>query len=176
MKKVLLLITILFVAILLPAQDITNTLSSGGTYKINENNGSTLVAVKEGNNLKPLVGIGTGVTVANSTLQVDGSFSVAAKILQDADFSGDAYSVTEADHTLIVWNTVSNDVTINLPDPSTMYGRVYIVKNNSTHIVTVDAGSGKAIDAAQTNALNTQYQYIVIQAASSGYWAIIGGN
>jgi hypothetical protein len=151
--------------------DIINTLSSSGAFLIKEDNGSTLVSVKEISN-HPAVKIGNITTsYGNSTLQVEGSLALPVTTITGTTTS---YDVTSNDYT-IVGNT-SSDLTINLPSASDIIGRIYVIKNYSGKNVTINPASGETIDGNTSLAINTAYQFVVLQVVSSGAWIIIGGN
>ncbi|XZF15185.1 beta strand repeat-containing protein [Chitinophagaceae bacterium MMS25-I14] len=66
---------------------------------------------------------GVAATANNSTLNVNGSFSLPIKSVT-AD-----YTVANTDYKIMVRTTGTANTTISLPDPTTCGGRIYVVQN-----------------------------------------------
>lgn len=67
----------------------------------------------------------------------------------------------------------ANTFTVNLPAATTISGKVYVIKNIGSGVITVDANGSETIDGSLTKTLN---QNDVIQVTSNGTnWIITGG-
>ena len=120
-----------------------------------------------------LVNIFTGSIKANS---ITGS-----RIWQMPDNSGkvsltshpyktvsDNYAIEDGDHTVIA-NTAGHEVTITLPNPSTVDGQIfYIKKKGSSNQLTVDCGSYLA-DGSPSLTMYSDNETYCIQATGSTY-------
>ncbi|WP_160138493.1 hypothetical protein [Chryseobacterium sp. c4a] len=69
------------------------------------------------------IGINTGSTLPNSTLQVGGSISLPIKAVT-AD-----YTITDTDYKILTRHTGVAEAALTLPDPATCAGRIYIIQN-----------------------------------------------
>lgn len=107
--------------------------------------------------------IAIGSSAANSTLQVMGSFS-SAYIAKTA-----TYTATLSDYTI---DCTANTFTVNLPTAVGITGRIYVIKNTGTGVITIDASGSEAIDGSLTKTLSTQYSSYMIQSNGVN-WIII---
>jgi hypothetical protein len=88
-------------------------------------------------------------------------------------------TITDSDDLLLV-DTTSGAVTVNLPVAGTVLGRRFTVKktNAGANNVTLDGSGSETIDGAATLAWNTQWQAYTVQAviltapATAG-WVIV---
>jgi hypothetical protein len=92
----------------------------------------------------------------------DGSFSVP-HVSVSSNYSA---SVTKP---LILAN---GTFTVTLP-AATGSGSTFWIKNIGTGLVTIDAGSGKKIDGAQTAQLASQYESVQIFDGASNNWYVV---
>ena len=100
-------------------------------------------------------------TSPNSTLQVGGSLATAIKTISSY------YTASVGDYTLLCNSTL----TITLPDATGATGRIYVIKNIGTGIVTVSR-SGQTIDGAASQTLSNQYQSMMIQSDGNEWYII----
>jgi hypothetical protein len=137
----------------------------GSSKLIIANGPDTANVLIYGNFTNGQVGIGTMNT--NSTLHIDGSVAKAVTH-KTAD-----YSATSSD-CIILADASSGSVTISLPDPSTVSGRVYTIKrtDDATNFVFVDDLGGGAIDGDDPYLLSAQYEYVTVVSDGSGWWVI----
>ena len=81
------------------------------------------------------------------------------------------YTILEDDWTVRV---TANSVTINLPDSTTLAGRVYNVKNSGTGVVTVSAYAGsQPIDLSTSVQLLNQHENLTLQCLGLNGWIIL---
>lgn len=107
--------------------------------------------------------VGAGTASPNSKLHVNGSFSTAYVAKTST------YTASSADHTI---NCTSGTFTVNLPTASGITGRIYVIKNSGTGVITVDGNSSETIDGAATYSLSVQYQSVTVQSDGAN-WIII---
>lgn len=116
-----------------------------------------------------------GNTMVNTTtdngvdeLQVNGSISGIGFKQAYVTKTG-AYTATNDDYII---DCTSGTFTVTLPASSGRTGRILIIKNSGTGIITVDGNGSETIDGNTTYSLNLQYD--VIQIVSDGTnWKII---
>lgn len=106
--------------------------------------------------------IGAGTT-PNSTLQVGGSLSVAT-VTKTSD-----YTASVNDYTILC--NSSSPITITLPDPTGVTGRIYVIKNINTGTVTISKSSF-TIDGAATQTLTTIYASITVQSNGTTWYIL----
>ncbi|MEO6232307.1 MAG: hypothetical protein ABIP10_19410 [Ferruginibacter sp.] len=111
--------------------------------------------------------VGVGTTTPNSTLQTDGSVSMAIRTITGAS------TATSTDYT-IVSNNVSGAITLDLPTAVGIAGRVYVIKKISatSNDVTIDANGSQTIDGATTLVLSAQYATATIQSDGAN-WIVL---
>lgn len=129
----------------------------------------------------PRIGIGD-VNAPNSTLQVNGSLSLSVITIPTSTAS---YAALESDHTIIKQLSLplaTSIQIINLPDPTTCEGRVYVVKLVIVGGVTPTTGGldvltfgGATIDGAASYLMQTDNQVANFQSDGTN-WYIIGSN
>jgi hypothetical protein len=119
------------------------------------------------------VKIGDTTSLANSTLQVVGSVSMAIK-----DVTTTTYTVDANDYTLILKNTSA--VTVNLPTAAGAKGRIYTIKkvaadatNNLNNAVTVKAQAGQFIEDGNSIDIYNDWTFITVQSNGTDTWYII---
>lgn len=109
--------------------------------------------------------VGVGTTSPNSTLDVRGSVSAAAR-----SFTGTTTIVT-SDHTLVFTGTSA--VTATLPDASTCTGRIYCIKNFSatspTPVLTIATVSSQKIDGLSSWLLDETNETVTVISDGSGW-------
>jgi hypothetical protein len=103
-------------------------------------------------------------TVATSTLQVSGSLSVAYTVQTTT------YSILPTDHSV---NCTSGTFTATLPTAVGATGRIYIIKNSGTGVITIATTSAQTIDGSSTKTLSVQYSGVTVQSTGSN-WIVIG--
>ena len=112
-----------------------------------------------------LVGAGSS---ANSTVQVNGSLSMAIKSVT-AD-----YALTGADNTILV-NTTSGAIIITLPAPTNFAGRIYTIKKIGTGGIdkelTITPASG-TIDGGSNYIIYNDYTYVALQTDGTNWYII----
>lgn len=69
----------------------------------------------------------------------------------------------------------SGNITITLPNATTIPGRKYTIKNVGVLTVTVDGNGAQTIDGATNRALTLQYQYVTVVSDGTG-WLITANN
>jgi len=115
--------------------------------------------------------VGVGTSTPNSQLQVEGS--VSTSYITTGTSTG-TFNVNENHYTIRVFNDVS---TVNLPNPTTCPGRIYILigSNGITNKnLTVTGGGGIYDDVANTT-INTIVARQRYQLQSDGTtWIVIG--
>jgi len=111
--------------------------------------------------------VGTGSS-ANSTVQVNGSLSLAIKSVT-AD-----YTVTGADNTILA-NTTSGAIIITLPAPTNFAGRIYTIKKIGTGGIdkelTITPASG-TIDGGSNYIIYNDYTYVALQTDGTNWYVI----
>jgi hypothetical protein len=82
-----------------------------------------------------------------------------------------AYSAGLAD--LVIYVSPSGTMTVTLPNAKDMLDKVVTVKrkNNTTHIVTIQASSGQ-IDGAASTTLTTAYQATSFHSDGANYYTV----
>ncbi|MFT3826182.1 MAG: hypothetical protein QM731_19825 [Chitinophagaceae bacterium] len=105
---------------------------------------------------------------ANSTVQVDGSIAMAIKTVPSS------YTVTAADNTILA-NTSSAAITITLPSPTNIAGRIYTIKKIGTggidNQLTISPSSG-TIDGGTTYIIYNDWTYVTLQTDGSNWYII----
>lgn len=112
-----------------------------------------------------LVGAGSS---ANSTVQVNGSLSLAIKTVTSA------YTITGADNTILA-NTSSGAIVITLPSPGNITGRIYTIKKIGTggidNSLTINPSSG-TIDGGTSYVIYNDYTYVALQTDGTNWYVI----
>jgi len=94
---------------------------------------------------------------------------IANKYVSDFSIVTGSYTVTQFDYLIECTSAVACDVT--LPDPSTITGREYLIKNSGIGAVTVSSVGGETIDDQLTQVLA---QYDAMKIMSNGTnWIIV---
>lgn len=80
-----------------------------------------------------------------------------------------------ADHHVILCNCLNNNITVNLPNTSSLPNKTYIIKkiDNTNNIVTIQPQNNQTIDGLNSYILDTVNQFIVI-VSDGDNWRIIG--
>jgi hypothetical protein len=79
------------------------------------------------------------------------------------------YTATNADYTI---DCTANTFTLTLPTAVGLTGRVYVIKNSGTGVVTIATTSSQTIDGSTTQTLSTQYSSYRLQSNGTN-WIII---
>ena len=113
------------------------------------------------------IGIKTGITTPNSTLQVVGSFATAF-VAKTA-----AYTMTVTD-SVVTGDATTAAFSLTLPTSVGITGRQYTIKkiDVSANGVTVSTTSSQTIDGGTTAVLSTQYASITV-VSDGANWLII---
>jgi len=150
------------------------TIASGGTFTTGiDNDDSDKFKIAGSNTLGTLdfmtitatgeVGIGTAAPT--STLHNDGSFALAY-VAKTA-----TYTFSASDYTV---NCTANTFTVNLPTAVGITGRIYVLKNSGTGVITLDADGTETIDGLLTKSLN-QWSSLMVQSDGAN-WIILSDN
>jgi hypothetical protein len=118
------------------AAGITNATALGANAKVTASNSLVLGSINGTNGASSGTNVGIGTTAPNSTLQIKGSLSVAIRLIAATSLIG----LTDTDYVLVV--TGSGASTVGLPSP--VAGRVYVIKNRATGLMTLGPLSGGA--------------------------------
>jgi hypothetical protein len=107
--------------------------------------------------------LAVGNVTANSFLQVGGSvaFNYVNKSAN--------YTATVSDYAI---ECTTGTFTVTLPTSSGISGRIYIIKNTGTGIITIATTSSQTIDGASTKTLLTQYSCLGVMSNGSN-WIVI---
>jgi hypothetical protein len=111
------------------AAGITNSTAIGANAKVTASNSLVLGSIAGVNGAVSDTNVGIGTTSPNSTLQVDGSISVAIR----STAASPLIALTATDYVLVVTGAGASNV--GLPNP--VAGRVYVVKNRSSGLITL---------------------------------------
>ena len=105
---------------------------------------------------------------ANSTVQVDGSMSLAIKAVTAN------YTATGADNTILA-NTTTGAITVTLPAPGSFPGRIYTIKKIGTggidNELTITPSSG-TIDGGASFVIYNDWTYVSLQTDGTNWYVI----
>jgi hypothetical protein len=105
---------------------------------------------------------------ANSTVQVEGSISMAIKSIAAN------YTVTAADNTILA-NTSLAAIVLTLPNPATFAGRIYTIKKIGTggidNQLTITPAAG-TIDGGSNYVIYNDWTYVTMQTDGSNWYII----
>ncbi len=105
---------------------------------------------------------------ANSTLQVSGSMSLNIVTVTST------YTLLATDNTVLA-NTTSGAITVTLPAPSGITGRIYTIKKIGTggidNSLTINP-TGGTIDGASTYIIYNDYSYVTLQTDGTNWYVI----
>jgi hypothetical protein len=111
--------------------------------------------------------VGTTGT-ANSTMQVDGSLSMSIKTVSTA------YTLTGTDNTVLA-NTTGGAITVTLPSPASIPGRIYTIKKIGTggldNALTITP-SGGTIDGGNSFVIYNDWTYVTLQTDGTNWYII----
>lgn len=106
---------------------------------------------------------------ANSTMQVDGSLSMAIKTVSSN------YSMTASDNTILA-STTSNAITVTLPSAAGISGRVYTIKKIGTgginNQLTISPSGGATIDNGSSYIIYNDWTYVTLQTDGTNWYII----
>lgn len=109
-----------------------------------------------------------GTTPANSTVQIEGSVSMAIRTITGSG------TLTNTDNTVLV-NTTSGSITVTLPAPGTIAGRIYTIKKIGTggidNELTITPSSG-TIDGGANYKIYNDYTYVTLQTDGTNWYII----
>lgn len=114
--------------------------------------------------------VGIGTSDPHSGFDARGSMAVPINT------QSSVYTLGVNDHTLLANASVAG-FTVNLPEASSIAGRIYTIKKTdpTANAVTIDGNASQTIDGATTASIITQYQAITVQAFNSN-WLIINSH
>ncbi|MBS0027832.1 hypothetical protein ACTJJ0_04145 [Chitinophaga sp. 22321] len=119
------------------------------------------------------VKIGDTTSLANSTLQVAGSVSMAIK-----EIASGPYNIDATDYTVVVKS--GSAVIVNLPTAAGAKGRIYTIKkaafdvsNNLNNTVTVKAQAGQFVEDGNSIDIYNDWTFITVQSNGTDTWYII---
>ncbi len=115
---------------------ITNATAIGANARVTASNSLVLGSITGTNGASSSTSVGIGTTAPNSTLQVKGSVSVNIRVVGAASLIG----ISDTDYVLVV--TGSGPSAVGLPTP--VSGRIYVIKNRATGLITLGPLSGNA--------------------------------
>lgn len=105
---------------------------------------------------------------ANSTVQVNGSLSLAIKTVSTT------YTITGTDNTILA-NTSSAAFTVTLPAPGSISGRIYTIKKIGNggidNALTISPSSG-TIDGGSSYVIYNDYTYVSLQTDGTNWYII----
>ncbi len=105
---------------------------------------------------------------SNSTVQVSGSLSLAIKSVTSN------YTASTADNTILA-NTSSGAITITLPSPANISGRIYTIKKVGTggidNQLTISPSAG-TIDGGNSYVIYNDWTYVALQTDGSNWYVI----
>lgn len=105
---------------------------------------------------------------ANSTVQIEGSVAMAIKTVTSN------YTLTGSDNTILA-NTTSGSVTVTLPAPTNMAGRIYTIKKIGTggldNELTITPTSA-TIDGGASYKIYNDWTYVTLQTDGTGWYII----
>ncbi len=105
---------------------------------------------------------------ANSTVQVAGSIAMAIKTVNSA------YTLTGEDNTLLA-NTTSSALTVTLPTPGSIAGRIYTIKKIGSggidNELTISPTTG-TIDGGNSYVIYNDYTYVTLQTDGANWFII----
>jgi hypothetical protein len=113
-------------------------------------------------------GIAINQTGANATNNFAGATTFGASISTAYTAKTANYTATIADYTI---DCTANTFTVTLPTAVGITGRIYVIKNTGTGVITVDGDSTETIDGQLTQTLN-QWNTLKIQSTGAN-WIII---
>lgn len=143
---------------------IGNSVSTSSSTASNEMNIADVVYANNLGSSNAKVGIGN--KAPKSTLDISGSMSLPIT------FAVSNYTLTENDYTVVA----SGNMTITLPNPVNIEGRIYVIKVGNSGTVTVKSNAGAYIDTSQYIYLSSAYDFIKVQSTGGNKWLIIGKN
>lgn len=105
---------------------------------------------------------------ANSTMQVEGSFATAITT------TASNYSASATDNTILA-NTTTSAITVTLPSPAAIKGRIYTIKKIGTggidNQLTINP-SGGTIDGGASYIIYNDWTYVTLQTDGSNWYVI----
>jgi len=105
---------------------------------------------------------------ANSTMQLNGSLSMSIKAVNAN------YALTADDNTLLA-NTTSSAITVTLPSPSNIAGRIYTIKKIGTggldNELIISPGAA-TIDDGSSYTIYNDWTYVTLQTDGSNWYVI----
>ena len=106
---------------------------------------------------------------SNSTVQVNGSLSLAIKTVTSA------YIITGADNTILA-NTSSAPFTVTLPAPGAIAGRIYTIKKIGNggidNALTINPAGGATIDGGSSFIIYNDWTYVALQTDGTDWFII----
>ena len=112
--------------------------------------------------------VGGGNTVANSTVQIEGSVAMAIRTITSSA------TLSTSDNTVLV-NTSTSAITVTLPSPSGIAGRIYTIKKIGTGGIDKELTinpSGGTIDGGTSYKIYNDYTFVTLQTDGSDWYII----
>lgn len=111
--------------------------------------------------------VGIGTETPTSTLDINGSVSKSIVLISGT------YTALDSDYTILA----TAATTLSLPDPTTVTGRVYVIKHGSGSFdVDISSeGTSKLIDTHASITVSTSLGFVQVQSTGA-HWFVIGGS
>ncbi|MEY2509694.1 MAG: trimeric autotransporter adhesin [Verrucomicrobiota bacterium] len=145
------------------AAGITFSTAVGPNAKVTASNSLVLGGINGVNGATADTNVGIGTTAPNSTLQVNGSMSLAIRVVPQGPLIG----LSGSDYVLVVTGGNANQSNVGLPAP--VAGRVYVIRNRSAGTILLQPLTGsQTIDGAVsiTIAANTGVAQVISDGAN----------
>lgn len=108
--------------------------------------------------------VGIGITTPTSTLHVQGSIAAPITTVMIPTI------LTASQYTVLVNSPIPT--TISLPAAAGCNGRIYVIKNINTGVVTIDANGAETIDGVATKVLAVQWSQYMIQSNGTSWFIL----
>jgi hypothetical protein len=143
-----------------------NTFTTGFTY---DNINTFTISDNNGSDFSASINVLSATTISATTYYGDGSnltgIATAPTLVNlTADYTG-----TTTDYT---FNCTANTFSVTLPTAIGVKGKIYVIKNSGTGIITVNTTSSQTIDGSSSIVIKKQYLSRAVQSDGTN-WIII---